>query len=160
METSKQRGGTRPGAGRPAHEAKRKIRSIRAYDDEWELITIASLLVKNLPNDLAQKYILTFIDEVTNRHLSLLKASCKKHSEALPNMVREEKREALDELILLTNQMIGLRNIPIDVAAMRISEGQSSGETVPLKAEIEISIEAAMKLQSEIMKQLSWPRKH
>ena len=31
-------GGARAGAGRPALEDKRKMRSMRAHDDEWELI--------------------------------------------------------------------------------------------------------------------------
>ena len=47
MTAEKKHGGTRPGAGRPALEGKRKMRSMRALDDEWQLINRFADLVKS-----------------------------------------------------------------------------------------------------------------
>ena len=41
------RGGARPGSGRKAPEGVRKMRSMRALDDEWALIQQLAELVKS-----------------------------------------------------------------------------------------------------------------
>ncbi len=42
------KGGTRVGAGRPRKvEGARKLRTLKAYDDEWELIKKFAAMVKH-----------------------------------------------------------------------------------------------------------------
>lgn len=40
------RGGKREGAGRPKENEKRKNRTMRAFDDEWDIINRFATLVK------------------------------------------------------------------------------------------------------------------
>lgn len=38
MNEPKKKGGARPGSGRPAKEKVRATRTLRLYDDEWEIV--------------------------------------------------------------------------------------------------------------------------
>jgi len=50
-------GGARPGAGRPALDEKRKMRSMRAHDDEWALIQQFAELVKSVHADECRQFV-------------------------------------------------------------------------------------------------------
>jgi hypothetical protein len=47
--TEKKRGGARPGAGRPKSKNPRKLRQIRATDEEWVKIKEFERQIKNKP---------------------------------------------------------------------------------------------------------------
>ncbi len=50
-------GGVRPGAGRPALEEKRKMRSMRAFDDEWDIIQKFADFVKSDKKDECVRFV-------------------------------------------------------------------------------------------------------
>ncbi|MGL5512762.1 MAG: hypothetical protein ACRDBM_05925 [Sporomusa sp.] len=60
---TERRGGTRPGAGRKPLDAKRINRSIKAFDDEWELINRFAKLVKHGERDECEKFLLKMKDK-------------------------------------------------------------------------------------------------
>lgn len=57
------RGGKREGAGRPKEKETRKNRTMRAFDDEWEIINRFAMLVKQGNKEKC----LVFVEEIENR---------------------------------------------------------------------------------------------
>lgn len=57
MENKSTRGGARPGAGRPPKEKVRTSRTIRLYDDEWELTKAFTQVLKYGDKDACIRFI-------------------------------------------------------------------------------------------------------
>ena len=57
------RGGKREGAGRPKEKETRKNRTMRAFDDEWNIINRFATLVKQGNKEKC----LVFVEEIENR---------------------------------------------------------------------------------------------
>ena len=51
------RGGAREGAGRPSAAVKRTARSMKAFDDEWDIINQFSDLVKHWDKEKCQEFL-------------------------------------------------------------------------------------------------------
>lgn len=57
------RGGAREGAGRPAAAVKRTVRSMKAFDDEWDIINQFAHLVKHWDKEKCQEVVAKLVQQ-------------------------------------------------------------------------------------------------